>query len=172
MKDEFYGVDVSKETLDIACEGGLVQIENKVRAIKSFVKSMPEGSCVGMEATNSYHLAVADICFAAGMRVYVVNPRVTRHYREVRSLRGHTDRMDAETIALFIEREHSQLRPYLPKTPDQRRLQTLIRRRSKLVGVKTQLRQSLQGIKEVRVEAEAVMGRLDRLIGAMVMSDN
>jgi transposase len=157
MKEKYYGVDASKDTLDIACEGKVVQIENNAAAIRSFVKSMPEGSYVGVEATNSYHLGVADICFGAGMRMFVVNPRVTRHYREVRSLRGHTDRMDAQTLALFIEREHSQLRPYLPKTPEQRRLETLIRRRSKLVGVKTQVRQSLQGVKEVGGELEAAL---------------
>jgi len=164
-----YGVDVSKDTLDIACEGRVVRIANDKREIKTFLKKMPSGSLVALEATNIYHLTMADACFAAGMQVYVVNPRITRHYREVRSLRGHNDRMDALTLAAFIEREYSQLRPYEPKSSDIRRLQTLIRRRSKLVGIKTQLRHSLQGIADLKEEFNAIIKHLDELITKIEM---
>jgi transposase len=164
---ESYGVDVSKDTLDVACRGRVVQIENTRKAIRAFVRKMPAESMVAMEATNIYHLEMADECYRVGMQVYVVNPRVTRHYREVKSLRGHTDKMDALTLASFIEGEHDQLRAYIPKTTDQRRLQMLIRRRSKLVGIRTQLRHSLVGIKEVKGELEALMDRVDSLIAAM-----
>jgi len=164
---EIYGVDVSKEKLDIASKGLVIQVENMTKAIRAFVRKMPAGSIVALEATNTYHLEMADECYRAGMRVYVVNPRITRHYREVKGLRGHTDRMDALTLASFIEGEHDQLRAYVPKTADQRRLQILIRRRCKLVGIKTQLRHSLTGIKEVRKEVEALMDRVDALIAAI-----
>jgi transposase len=169
MEEKFYGVDVSKDTLEIASGRRVERIENTKSAIRSFIASMPAGSIVALEATNTYHLTMADACFCAGMRVYVVNPRVTRHYREVRSLRGHTDRVDAQTLALFIEREHEQLRPYVPKSADQRRIEVLIRRRSKVVGIKTQLRQSAQSVKEVRSELDAVIDRLDAVIAKMEM---
>ena len=164
MSEKNYGVDVSKDHLDIACDGYTERIENMRSTIRSFIKKMPAGSVVGMEATNTYHLLMADMCYEAGMWVYVVNPRVTRHYREVRSLRGHTDRMDALTLASFIEREHEQLRPYEPQSADQRRLKTLIKRRSKLVAVKVQIEQSMRDVKEVRRELKAVIERLERLI--------
>ena len=166
---KYYGVDVSKDTLDIACGGRVVRIENSKKAIKTFIKGAPTGSTVAMEATNTYHLAMADACYGAGMRVYVVNPRVTRHYREVMSLRGHTDRLDALTLASFIEREYEHLRLYEPKSADQRRLSVLIRRRSKLVGVKVQLMQSMQEVKELKAELEAVIRRLDELIAKIEM---
>jgi transposase len=161
---KYYGVDVSKATLDIACEGNVTCVENNKKAIQSLLKTMPADACVAMEATNTYHLMMADVCFAAGMRVYVVNPRITRHYREVMSLRGHTDKMDAKTLARFVEREHEGLRVYTPKSGETRRLQTLIRRRSKLVEVKTQLSQSLGQIKELKSEVRAVIGKIERLI--------
>jgi transposase len=164
MKSRFYGIDVSKDTLDIGCDGKAVQIQNSKTTIRAFTKTMPSGSYVAMEATNTYHLAAADVCHCAGMRVYVVNPRITRHYREVMSLRGHNDRMDALAIAGFIEREHEHLREYTPKTPDERRLQTLIRRRSKLVSVKTQVRQSMSGIKEIKGELDGLVKRIERMI--------
>lgn len=132
----FYGVDVSKDTLDIACDGKVVQIGNDKKSIKSFLRKVPTGSVVAMESTNRYHLTMADLCFGAGMVVYVVNPRMTRHYREALNLRGHNDRLDAKTICSYIAHHHAEQRPYVPKSVDQRRLQGLIRRRAKLVGVR------------------------------------
>ncbi|MDO8683827.1 MAG: IS110 family transposase [Armatimonadota bacterium] len=161
---KFYGVDVSKEKLDIACEGSVMCVENNEKAIKSLVKTMPADACVAMEATNAYHLPMADLCFAAGMRVYVVNPRVTRHYREVMSLRGHTDKMDAKALSRFVEREHKDIRAYTPKSAETRRLQTLIRRRSKLVRVKPQLSQSLGQVKELKSDLRVVMEKIEGMI--------
>ena len=165
----FHGVDVSKDTLDVACGGDVTRIENGKKAIRSLVRTMPADSCIAMEATNVYHFMMADMCFAAGMRVHVVNPRVTRHYREVMGLRGHTDKMDARTLARFVEREHDGLQVYTPKSTDTRRLQTLIRRRSKLVGIKTQLSQSLGQIKELKTEVRAVIGKLEKLVAKIEM---
>lgn len=164
MNAKYYGVDVSKDHLDVACDGRVERIENKKSAIRTFIRKMPCGSIVGMEATNTYHQEMADLCFTAGMRVYVVNPRVTRHYREVRSLRGHTDRLDALTISNFVERESDNLRAYEPLSVDQRRLRILIKRRCKLVSVKVQFIQSMREVKEVARELKAVVERMDKLI--------
>jgi len=169
---KFYGVDVSKDTLDIACDGKVVQIGNDKRAIRSFLKSMPAGSVVAMESTNSYHLLMADSCYAAGMVAYVVNPRVTRHYREALNLRGHTDRLDATTICSYIRHHHVNLRAYVPKSADQRRLQGLIRRRAKLIGIRVQLLQSMREIKELKSDLDAVVKRMDRMVAQIdVMID-
>lgn len=166
---KFYGVDVSKDTLDVACGGSVTRIENDKKAIRSLIKTMTSDACIAMEATNVYHSMMADMCFAAGMRVHVVNPRVTRHYREVMGLRGHTDKMDAKTLARFVEREHEGLQVYVPKSTDTRRLQTLLRRRSKLVGAKTQLSQSLGQIKELQTEVRAVIEKLEKLVAKIEM---
>ena len=166
---KFYGADVSKETFDIASKGKVARIENNNKAIKALVKTMPPDSCVAMEATNVYHLALADACYAAGLRVYVVNPRVTYHYRQVMGLRGNTDKMDAKTLARFVEREHTDLRVYHPKSADTRKLQTLIRRRSKLVQVQTQLSQSLGQIKELKSDVSALLQKVKALVKKIEM---
>jgi len=164
MNAKYYGVDVSKDHLDVACEDRVERIENSKAGIRKFIKRLPEGSVVGMEATNTYHLLLADLCYSSGMRVYVVNPRVTRHYRVVRGLRGHTDRMDALTLSSFIEAEHAKQRPYEPLSTDQRKLRTLIKRRSKLVTAKVQIEQSMRGVKDVARELKAVLERMEKLI--------
>lgn len=164
MESKSYGVDVSKETLDIACDGRVVTIENEPKAIRRFVKSTGEGSLVAMESTNTYHEKMANACFAAGLRVYVVNPRVTRHYREVMSLHGHNDKMDARAISSYIQRHYDELRPYAPKPKDALRLATLNRRRSKLVGIRVQLWQSMREVKELKSDIEAIIARIDELV--------
>jgi len=161
---KFYGVDVSKDTLDIACDGKIVQIANNKSSIRSFLRSVPAGSVVALESTNKYHLAMADGSYASGMAVYVVNPRMTRHYREALNLRGHTDKLDARTISSYITHHHEDLRAYVPKSSDQRRLQGLIRRRAKLVETKVALRQSLGGIKELKSDLDGVVKRIDKVI--------
>ena len=113
MESKFYGVDVSKETLEIACGERVVRIDNEAKSIRLFARTIPEGSLVAMEATNTYHEEMARLWFAAGLRVYVINPRVTRRYREIMSLHGHTDEMDALAIGSYIEHHHDELRQSL-----------------------------------------------------------
>lgn len=170
MQTKYYGIDVSKDTLDIAYDSKssktckTIVIGNNLKEIKAFVRTLPAHSYVAMEATNTYHLMLADQCFAAGMLVYVVNPRITRHYREVHSLRGHNDRMDAKTISSFIETEHEHLRSYIPKSQDQRKLQTLVRRRTKLISVQGTLNQSMSDIKELKRELKSAQDRIGNIV--------
>lgn len=168
MEAKFYGIDVSKDTLDIASDGKVERIGNNLKDIKAFIKGIPASSYIAMEATNTYHLMMADQCYAKGMQVYVINPRVTRHYREVRSLRGHNDRMDAMTIAGFIKNEHEHQRPYAPKPEDQRKLQTLTRRRAVLVAEKVVFSQSLSEIKEIKGSVKRIIKELDAAIAEIV----
>ena len=161
---KFYGVDVSKDTLDVACDGKVARIENGKKAIRLYLKAIPVGSVVAMESTNKYHLVMADMCHSAGMVVYVVNPRMTHHYREALNLRGHTDRIDALTICSFIKHHHDGLRRYEPKSADQLRLQSLIRRRAKLVGIRVQLMQSIRDFRELKSDMDAVVKRIDKMI--------
>jgi transposase len=167
MNGKSYGVDVGKDKLDVACDGRVVEIENAKKSIKSFVSRMPVGSFVALEATNIYHLAMADICHTHGMRVFVLNPRLTRRYREANGLRGHNDRMDALTLARYIEREYEGLREYVPLSADQRRLRTLVRRRFKLVGMRTQAAESFGSMKELGRELKAFLARMDALIAKL-----
>jgi transposase len=167
MDVEYYGVDVSKAKLDVACNGKVVEIANTKAAIKSFVRKMSAGSFVALEPTNTYHLQMADVCHSYGMHVFVINPRLTRRYREANGLRGHNDTMDALTLARYIEREHEGLREYVPMSADQRRLRTLVRRRWKLVGMRTQAVESFGSMKELSREFKAFVARMDALIAKL-----
>jgi transposase len=167
MEVKFYGVDVSKAKLDVGCDGEVVLVENSKSTIKAFARRMPAGSFVALEATNTYHLQMANICHSYGMHVFVINPRLTRRYREANGLRGHNDRIDALTLARYIEREHDGLREYVPLSEDQRRLRSLVRRRWKLVGMRTQLMESFGSMSELKREVKALAARIDALIAKL-----
>ena len=164
MNAKFYGVDVSKDKLDIACDGKAVVIENTKKAITAFVKKMPPESYIALESTNMYHADIADICYVHNMHVYLVNPRITRRYCEVQGLRGSNDKMSALGLSRFIEREYDCLREYVPLSSDQRRLRILVRRRWKLVSVHTELSASLRSIKELGSEVKALLNKIDTTI--------
>lgn len=167
MEVKFYGVDVSKDWLDVACDGQVVRIENRRSSIKSLVRKMPSGSFVALEATNTYHTAMADLCHNSRMRVFVINPRLTRRYREASGMRGKNDKMDALTLARYVEREHDDLREYVPLSADSRRLRCLVRRRWKLVGMRTQIQASFGTMEELGREVKALLARVDALIARL-----
>jgi len=115
----FIGVDVSKDTL-VSCihdSGARRTITNQRSAIEAWLKTLPAGSAIGMEATSTYHELLADLAQRAGLLVYVLNPKDVHRYAKGVGIRAKTDRVDAAVIARYIAREHSQLHLYCPPAP-------------------------------------------------------
>ncbi len=112
----FIGIDVASRELAVSSHQGLTTIANSRTAIESWLWSLPVGSFIGVEATSHYHEQVADLAVSAGMVVYVLNPRDTRHYMLGLGRRGKTDRVDAGRIRRLIMAEHAELRAYQPAT--------------------------------------------------------
>lgn len=161
------GADVDSRYIVIACAARSFaphRIGNERQAILAWLRGVPRGSRLGLEATGGYHELLADLAHAAGMQVFVINPRDLRRYAQGIGRRGKTDRIDAEVIARYVAREHAELHPYIPPSKDQRALARLIKRRAKLVVIKSTLTQSLRGLPGVRQELTQVMIRLERLI--------
>jgi transposase len=161
------GVDVSKNSLSIAQGQAVHEIANTKAAIRSWLKHLAPGTRLAVEATGAYHQLLCDLAYAAGCVVYVLNPKDARHYRFAVGGRSKTDRCDARLIARYVEREHSDLRPYVPSSPQQRRLVALLRRRNKLVQAKGRIRQSLQGLSGFDRDIKALFARIDALVAKM-----
>lgn len=141
----FIGVDVAKAEVVVACSQNsrsVQSVANTGAALRKFLRSLPPGSSIAMEATGIYHQCLADLAHQLGFAVYVLNPKDMRHYAKGVGLRAKTDRVDAGLIARFLAHEVSQLRVYEPPTPAQREMDQLIRRRAKIVTLKQSLRLS------------------------------
>jgi transposase len=161
------GVDVASKSVMVACAAGSFAprtVVNERGALRAWLKTMPTGSRIGLESTGAYHQLLADLAHAAGMTVYVLNPRDVKKYAEGVGQRGKTDRLDAEVIARYVAREHDQLHAYVPHSAAQRRLEQLLKRRSKLVTLQVALAQSWRGVTGVKREVAAVAKAYARLL--------
>ena len=162
----FIGVDVSKETL-VTCvhhSGACRTLANQRGAIQAWLKTLPAGSAIGMEATSTYHELLADLAQSAGRPVYVLNPKDVHRYAKGIGVRAKTDRVDAALIARYIEREHSQLHLYCPPSAEQRQLQRLLNRRAKLTRTRSSVQQSLHGLHGLKTPLRQLLERFDALI--------
>ena len=88
------------------------------------------------EASGGYETAAATALAGAQFAVVVVNPRQVRDFAKATGRLAKTDRIDAEVIAEFGRAVGPQVRP-LPDE-DMKALQSLLARRSQLVGMRTQ----------------------------------
>jgi len=161
------GADVDSRFIVVACAAQSFapqRIANQRGAIRAWLRSVPRGSRLGLESTGSYHELLADLAHAAGLQVFLLNPRILRRYAQGVGQRGKTDRLDAEMIARYVAKEHAELHSYLPPSKAQRALTRLVKRRAKLVTMKQTLTQSLRGVPGVAQDVKRALRDLERLI--------
>jgi len=73
--NEIYGVDISKNTLDItSTKSNHKQFSNDENGFKEFEKQLTKNDLVVMEATGYYHYCLAQYLQKNGYFVSVVNP--------------------------------------------------------------------------------------------------
>lgn len=165
----FIGIDVAKTAVVIAVHGDATAypIANTAVALKSWLKSLPTGSHLGLESTGNYHELLAELAHGAGFTVYLLNPKDVRHYAQSVGTRAKTDQVDARLLARFIAREHETLHPWQPPTPVQRQLDTLLKRRATLVRARGAIRQSMAQLSSLKAEVNATFKAVDTLLDAI-----
>ena len=164
------GADVDSRFIVVACAVRSFapnKIENERKSIAQWLRQMPRGARLGMESTGGYHELLADMAHKAGLQVFVINPRQLRRYAEGVGNRGKTDRMDAQVIARYVEREHADLHGYVPPSKEQRTLARLTGRRATLVKAKDMATQSLRGLAGIERERCGLVAGIDRMIAKL-----
>ena len=159
------GVDTSKDELVIQAAPNTKSfaIPNTPKAIKAWLKTLPKGSALAIEATSTYHMEMAEQAHAAGFAVYVIDGLRLSKYRESVALRAKTDAHDAALLARFLSNERGSLKAWTPPPAGHREIQVLLRRRAKLVAVRGMLRMSLSGDKLFASELKRVEEVLERI---------
>jgi transposase len=131
----FVGVDVAKETLEIAIrpsddhwslphtEAGLTDLVSRLQPLAP--------ALVVLEATGGYEATAAATLALAGLPVAVVNPRQVRDFARSLGRLAKTDTLDAAVLARFAE----AVRPVPRPLPDEahQALTALATRRRQLV---------------------------------------
>jgi transposase len=172
------GVDVASKNVVVACAARSFAprtLANERAPLRTWLKGLPAGSRLGLEATGAYHQLLADLAHAAGLTVYVLNPRDVKKYAQGVGHRGKADRLDAEVIARYVAREHGELHAYVPRSAAAQRLEQLLKRRAKLVSLQVGLSQTWRGVPGVTTELAVVaaayarlLARVDRMLDALV----
>lgn len=163
---KFYGVDASRKTVSVACYGSdeVLELGNDVKSLKDWLGRLPKSSKVAVESTGKEHQRLAELAYAAGVEVYVLNARLIKRYREAMGLRAKTDRCDALLIARYLAKEHRELHLWRPMTGDLACLHKLLRRRREAVETRTALQQSFGDCPEVQTQFQGVMDSLETLV--------
>lgn len=164
------GADVAKDEIWVACHpvnGTSMRLRNESATLSAWLATVPRGSLLGLEATGTYHRLLATLAQAAGMRVYVLNPRDVYYYARGVGTRAKTDRGDAALIARYLAREHEHLHPFVPASAGNERLAALLERRAAVVRARMALAMSLATLEGIGEASTAALTALDRLRDAL-----
>ena len=126
---KYTGIDVSKETLDIAFldAGGKWRwhkVANDEKGFGQLARLIPPGSSVTMEASGPYYLPLAKYLHGKGRDVRVANPLSVKRFSQMNLNRAKTDRKDAQVIAQYAAMEKE--RPWAPSGRAANRMQQVI----------------------------------------------
>src|SRR4029079_18903651 len=87
------GVDVASKSVMVACAAHSFaprNVANAHGALRIWLQTLPAGGRIGLESTGTYHELLANLAHAAGLTVYVLNPREIKKYAQAVGHRGKT----------------------------------------------------------------------------------
>jgi transposase len=147
----FFGIDVSKDTLDL-CEHGQAQIQklgNHKSSINDLVKKLVamDRPRVLLEATGGYERDVLAALSAASIWVCRINPRQVRDFAKSIGQLAKTDKIDATVLAYMLSVLHEKLMPYEAPESWREALGVWVTRRTQVVCALAQQRQQIAHIK-------------------------
>lgn len=169
------GIDIAKHSFDIATlqANGKYRTKAKLandtvgfQVLQEWLSQYSEpGTWVVMEATGTYHEALAEHLCGLGYRVCVMNPAQIAYYARSQLQRVKTDQVDAKLIASYGERHKDELRAWQPEPVAIRRLRALMRRLQDLKEIEQMERNRLEvADASVKESIRLVLQRVDEQI--------
>lgn len=153
-QEYFFGVDVSKATLDIAVvkDGEVVleaKTDNKTSAIRKLFRDAKKSLSMNsdqmrvcLEHTGIYGFILLDVLNQMKVRICVEPALQIKQSQGM--TRGKNDKVDARRIALYAFKNRLNLRVWKPQRPIMQKLQLLLSLRDRLIKVKVQLETPIQ----------------------------
>lgn len=136
----FFGIDVSKATLDLARWGQkeVTPFENDATGIAAMVAVLSSETAVTsivVEASGGFEQAMVTELAAVSLPIVVVNPTRVRNFARAKGQLAKTDQIDARMIAAFAEAIRPEVRPL--GTEEQQLIKALVVRRRQLIDMQT-----------------------------------
>jgi transposase len=159
-KCQAIGVDVSKQTLEIAGLNGISemcsgQVANTTEEIGDFIKTLAGGGFQGTivcEATSHYHLILAVMACEAGLDIRAVNPLLSSKHAKSAIRKTKTDRIDAQVLATMVLTE--------PNLPPRLNLSREMCRVRHTLGLIQAMEKHLQGLTRSLASYQERVGQL------------
>jgi transposase len=143
MPTLFVGIDVSKDTLDVAClpSGQSFRVPNTPQGHRKLVDTLlPLATRASdiravLESTGGLELPAAIALEAAGLEVAIIKPERARFFAKAHGQLAKTDTIDAAMLARFIRDVPLTIVPLPPE--ELRQFRDLLDRRHQLLEMKT-----------------------------------
>ena len=144
MANEFIGIDVSKNTLDLAYLKDqsieYLKYENNHSGFKEIIKFLKNSKNIniGLESTGIYHKTLANSLSEAGYNVYELNPYNVFHFKKSKKQYAKTDKLDSKLIAYYLKDNFKELVIYTPQTEEEKKIYAILIRINQLTKMKIQ----------------------------------
>jgi transposase len=176
----FVGVDVSKDSLDVAIgtHKDIISFTNDQKGVDSLVKKLKriDAQLTVFESTGGYELLATSCLAEAGLAVVIVNPRQVRNFAKATGILAKTDAIDARVIARFAEAVKPEVRQLKDRQTSE--LTALVTRRRQIIEMivaeTNRLRlANKRNKKDIKDHIRWLQRRLDKIetdIGKMIQS--
>jgi len=176
----FVGVDVSKDSLDIAIgpNKDIITFANDQKGVDSLAKKLKriDAQLIVFESTGGYELLAASCLAEAGLAVVIVNPRQVRNFAKATGILAKTDAIDARVLARFAEAVKPEVRQLKDRQTSE--LTAIVTRRRQIIEMivaeKNRLKlANKRNKKDIKDHIRWLQKRLDRIetdIGKMIQS--
>ena len=152
----FIGIDVSKQTLDIAIHKqeqhlGHITVSNDLKGMKAFEKKAKElkvdlqNALFCLEYTGIYNYTLVDFLTRKNYPIWLENPLAIK--KSLAFQRGKSDQLDAKRIAQYAYRFQDKAQRWLPDRAVIRQLKALVSIRERLIKARAGIAQPLNEYK-------------------------
>ncbi len=165
MQEQFIGIDVSKENLDVATfttnkKWHFSNEETGINQLIAELKALSPALAV-MESTGGYETPLAYALYNAGIPCAVVNPREVRDFARATKKLAKTDTIDAQVLAHFAAVIKPEPRP-LSDNQSQELEAILTRRRQITVMLTAEKNRMHTARKQVRDSIQAHIDYMEK----------
>ena len=146
MKKIIIGIDISAKTLDLCIKKGeskeFIEIENSVSSIKKLLKKYTKEAyktIVSMENTGRYNWNLYEVLEKMDFEVFVIHPFHLK--KSLGLIRGKNDKVDAERISIFTEKNKEELTPSKPSIEELKQIKIIASERKSKIKSRAKLMQ-------------------------------
>jgi transposase len=177
----FAGIDVSKETLDLARSNfdQVITVANDDQGIRQIVQLLASATCIVVESTGGLERPLIAALLDAGLPVALVHPGRVRYFAIGCGILAKTDPIDARVLMKFAQLAQPRLAH--KRSANQSELDSLITCRRQLCASRVQQsncrlattsKQAVKSIDAILRALDKQIDKLDKQIRELIDSDD